>query len=112
MWKEGCQIELCLYDSSKWWSFLAIFKSVSVAVKYDTGKYVIFEGSTLKKVKEDKILKRISHREIKPIECRAWYIGKIWLDTCIIHGARFDGPKEFAEEYIKVVRGMENAEHI
>lgn len=107
MWKEGCEIELSIYDASKWWSFLTVFKSVSLAIKYDQGIYVIYKNGFLSKVKESEIIKRITYTEKRTLECRSWYVGKIWLDSCIISNTKFSDMKEFGKEYMEAVGSLD-----
>lgn len=103
MWKEGCQVELSIYDTSGWWSVFSVIKPLSLAIKYDTGLYVVYKNHMVVKVKEKKILSKITFTEKEKVGCRAWLVGKIWLDNCIISGKIFEDAKEFAREYVKVV---------
>lgn len=103
MWREGCQLEVCLFNDRRWYSFLSVFSSRNVGIRYNELYFYILRGHHLYKVKESVVLKNLFYSEIRNIPCKIQFVGREWLDSCINIGFKFEDCKDLVTRYMQVI---------
>jgi len=101
-----CNVELCLYDGKKWYSIFNVFKPVYLAIRYDEQYHIVLKNLYLHKIESSKIVKKFTCVETKEVDCKSLYVGKLWLENCLVNKRSFVTPKSFAMEYVSIVTAI------